>query len=238
MKTATLNSNLIRRLHPHFHATVILLYRYFCLLVGRRSGSTLSKQLIISVLLLITGVFSTNGSELSASQAESSICPEKRSVPGVLKHVGTRVESRLRTYFERAGVSYPPSRLTLIGLKDEMELEVWVEKDGRWVFITTYDIYAASGNRGPKQTAGDLQVPEGVYRITELNPNSRFHLSMKLDYPNEYDRLMAHYNGRSNLGGNIYIHGRAKSKGCLAVGDANIEELFVLAAKTELIILR
>ena len=151
---------------------------------------------------------------------------------GVLKHFVTRVESRLRTYFDRAGVSYPPSRLTLIGMKDEMELEVWAEKDGHWIYITTYDIYAASGNGGPKQTAGDIQVPEGVYKITKLNPDSRFHLSMKLDYPNEYDRLMAHYDGRSNLGGNIYIHGRAKSKGCLAVGDANIEELFVLAAKT------
>jgi murein L,D-transpeptidase YafK len=122
--------------------------------------------------------------------------------------------------------------LTLIGLKDEMELEVWAETNGRWVHIVTYDVLAASGWRGPKQRAGDLQVPEGIYRITELNPNSRFHLSMKLDYPNSYDRMKAREDGRSHLGGDIYIHGKAKSKGCLALADAAIEELFVLAAKT------
>ena len=186
----------------------------------------------ITTFLLITFAFSANSAELPKEKIEASLFPEKRSVAGVMKKIGTRAESRLKPFFERAGVPYPPSRLTLIGLKDEMELEIWAEKDGGWVHIATYEIYAASGNGGPKQTAGDLQVPEGVYRITELNPNSRFYLSMKLDYPNDYDRLMARYDGRSKLGGDIYIHGKAKSKGCLAVGDATIEELFVLAART------
>jgi hypothetical protein len=192
----------------------------------------MGRQLTVTVFFLITSVFSANSSELPNGQMKASLFSEKRSVPDVIKKIGTRAEARLRPYFDQAGVPYPPSQLTLIGLKDEMELEVWAEKGGSWVHIATYEIYAASGSGGPKQTAGDLQVPEGIYRITELNPSSRFHLSMKLDYPNDYDRLMARYDGRSNLGGNIYIHGKTKSKGCLAVGDTTIEDLFVLAART------
>ncbi len=156
----------------------------------------------------------------------------KRTVAEILKKIGPRAEARLKPYFDRAGVSYPPSRVTFIGLKDELELEVWAEKGKQWVYIATYDVYGASGGLGPKQMAGDGQVPEGIYNVTELNPNSRFHLSMKLDYPNSFDRLMARSDGRINLGGDIYLHGKTKSKGCIAVGDQAIEELFVLTART------
>jgi len=73
-------------------------------------------------------------------------------------------------------------------------------------------------------------VPEGIYRVKWLNPNSRFHLSMRLDYPNEFDRARATKDGRGNLGGDIMIHGGEMSCGCLAVGDEASEDLFVLAA--------
>jgi hypothetical protein len=187
---------------------------------------------IFSLFFLLAAASSANCSEYPAVQKQRLISQEGRSTQDIIKKISTRVEGRLRTFFEQAGVSYPPSRLTLIGLKDEMELEVWAERNGQWVYIVTYDVLAASGDPGPKQRAGDRQVPEGIYRISTLNPNSRFHLSMRLDYPNDFDRMKAHEDGRSNLGGDIYIHGKAKSKGCLAVGDAAIEELFVLAAKT------
>jgi murein L,D-transpeptidase YafK len=133
--------------------------------------------------------------------------------------------------FADAGVAYPPSRIALIALKEEMELELWADLDGEWVHVHTYDILAASGGQGPKQRRGDLKVPEGIYRIVDLNPASRYHLSIKLNYPNEYDRQKARADGRYDLGGDIYIHGKAKSSGCLAVGDAAIEELFFLVAK-------
>ncbi len=187
---------------------------------------------IVSLFSLLSVAFSVYASDQSACQNQGSVSLPKRSVPDVIKKISPRVENRLRTFFDKAGASYPPSRLTLIGLKDEMELEVWAESDGKWVYIVTYDVLAASGDIGPKQKAGDRQVPEGIYRISTLNPNSRFHLSMKLDYPNDYDRMKARQDGRSNLGGDIYIHGKAKSKGCIAMGDAAIEELFVLAART------
>ena len=77
---------------------------------------------------------------------------------------------------------------------------------------------------------GDHQVPEGVYRAEFLNPNSRFHLSIRLNYPNAFDRQMAAADGREQLGGDIMIHGSSSSVGCLAMGDQAAEDLFVLSA--------
>jgi murein L,D-transpeptidase YafK len=73
-------------------------------------------------------------------------------------------------------------------------------------------------------------VPEGLYRIALLNPNSSYHLSMLVDYPNAFDRAQAQRDHRTNLGGDIFIHGKNVSIGCVAVGDPAIEELFTLAA--------
>jgi hypothetical protein len=155
-----------------------------------------------------------------------------RSVADVLRSIGPEAAARLKPYFEDAGMTYPPRQIALIGLKDEMELELWAEKDAGWVYIRTYEILAASGDVGPKQKVGDHQVPEGIYHITSLNPNSRFHLSMKIDYPNDFDLEKAREDNRTGLGGDIFIHGKAKSVGCIAIGNKAIEELFVLVAKT------
>lgn len=78
---------------------------------------------------------------------------------------------------------------------------------------------------------GDRQVPEGIYGIESLNPNSLYHLSLRLNYPNEFDKRMALQDGRQNLGSDIMIHGSNMSIGCLALGDDVAEELFVLAAR-------
>ncbi len=152
----------------------------------------------------------------------------------VIRRIGSEAESRLTPFFVRAGVPYPSDGLGLIALKEEMKLELWAESDGKWVYLRTYDILEASGWSGPKLKSGDRQVPEGIYQITALNPESRFHLSMKINYPNDYDLQRAQEDQRTDLGGDIYIHGRDRSQGCLAMGDPAIEELFVLVAKTGL----
>ena len=64
-----------------------------------------------------------------------------------------------------------------------------------------------------------------------LNPNSSFHLSMKIDYPNDFDRKMADADGRKQLGDDIFIHGSTATVGCIPIGDDKIEELFYLIAK-------
>jgi len=154
----------------------------------------------------------------------------KKTVNDVLTNVGDKAKERLLPWFETAKVPYPPQQLALLGFKAEKRLEVWAEQQTTWLFIRSYPILAASGIAGPKLREGDRQVPEGIYRINFLNPNSRYHLSMQINYPNEFDRRKAALENRTDLGGEIFIHGKAVSIGCLAIGDEAIEELFVLVA--------
>ncbi len=153
-----------------------------------------------------------------------------RSIDDALYAFAPAALEQLKPYFRKAGVAYPPREIALIAIKDERKMELWARDGDKFRLIRSYTIKAASGMRGPKLRQGDRQVPEGVYRISRLNPNSNYHLSMKVDYPNDFDLLHAEYDGRSDLGGDIFIHGKSVSAGCLAMGDAAIEELFVLAA--------
>ncbi|HWB61080.1 MAG TPA: L,D-transpeptidase family protein [Chthoniobacteraceae bacterium] len=157
-----------------------------------------------------------------------------KTVEERVKEFGGVVKERLEPYFTAAKVPYPPASITFIGLKQEHVLQVYAAgRDGKYRFIRDYPILAASGNAGPKLCQGDCQVPEGFYKIDLLNPNSKFHLSMRVDYPNESDREHAKLEGRARpLGGDIMIHGNAVSIGCLAMGDRAAEDLFVLAALT------
>jgi len=153
-----------------------------------------------------------------------------RTHEGVLREIGPERRPGLRQAAAAVGLTYPPSRLTLVGLKQEKTLEVWGAAGSGWKLARTYAVLAASGHLGPKLREGDLQVPEGVYRLTGFNPRSSYHLSIRVDYPNADDRAAAGQDGRTNLGGDIFIHGKAVSIGCLALGDAAIEELYTLVA--------
>lgn len=159
---------------------------------------------------------------------------EARTHEEVLRRLRAARVPALREALATAGLPYPPSRLSLVGLKSERVLEVWVPASHGWRRLRSYPILAASGGPGPKLRQGDLQVPEGVYRLTTFNPNSSYHLSVRIDYPNADDRTVARQDGRAragtDLGGDIYIHGRSVSIGCIAIGDAAIEELYPLLA--------
>ena len=100
-----------------------------------------------------------------------------------------------------------------------------------WGAARRYAMTAGSGGPGPKLREGDGQIPEGFYRVESLNPNSLYHLSLRLDYPNGFDRARAREDGRERLGGDIMIHGSNRSVGCVAIGDEGIEEVFCCAAK-------
>jgi murein L,D-transpeptidase YafK len=119
----------------------------------------------------------------------------------------------------------------LLVLKKENVLQVYAPNDrGSLMRMISYPIMAASGESGPKLREGDCQVPEGIYKIVFLNANSLYHLSMRLDYPNSFDRKMAETDNRTNLGGDIMIHGSNVSVGCIAMGDEVSEDLFLMAA--------
>ncbi len=157
----------------------------------------------------------------------------KKTAQDRVAEFGEAVEKRVAADFSRVGVAYPPETIALLGFKQERRLEVYAGgHDGRNRWVRSYPILAASGTLGPKLREGDRQVPEGLYRISFLNPNSLYHLSLRVNYPNEFDRARAGKDGRTNLGGDIMIHGRRAPIGCLAMGDEAAEGLFVLAALT------
>jgi murein L,D-transpeptidase YafK len=155
----------------------------------------------------------------------------RRTTATVLEKVGPAADARLKERFRRAEAPYPPEQVAMVVLKAERRLELWARAGREWRLIERYPVLAASGRAGPKLREGDQQVPEGIYRISSLNPNSSYHLSMKLNYPNSLDRLHAAEDGRENPGGDIFIHGGAASVGCVAVGDQAVEELFCLVAR-------
>ncbi|MFK7851772.1 MAG: L,D-transpeptidase family protein [Akkermansiaceae bacterium] len=119
------------------------------------------------------------------------------------------------------------SPIFIRAFKEEDVLELFIEskKTGKFELFRTYPIAAASGKLGPKLAEGDRQVPEGFYFVgpKAMNPNSSYHLSFNIGFPNTYDR--AH--GRT--GSFIMIHGSNISIGCLAMTDEKIEEIYTLA---------
>ena len=122
-----------------------------------------------------------------------------------------------------------PQRLELLLrlIKTNQELEVWARNQGAGSFelLNRYPLAATSGKLGPKRRAGDHQVPEGFYEIDRFNPQSDYHLSLGLNYPNAADQAL----GGPNPGGDIFIHGGEVTIGCLPITDAGIEEVYLLA---------
>ncbi len=152
-----------------------------------------------------------------------------------LARYGPAARARLQPHFDRGHVAYPPQGITFLIFKQERRVALWAKgADAKWRYIRDYPILAASGHAGPKLRQGDYQVPEGLYRLELLNPASSYHLSMKVGYPNDFDRRNAAVEHRTHLGGDIFIHGSSVSIGCVAVGDTAIEELFTLVADTGL----
>jgi murein L,D-transpeptidase YafK len=109
--------------------------------------------------------------------------------------------------------------------KSERELEVWVKADDDYELFQTYAVAAMSGHLGPKLREGDRQAPEGFYYVppSRMNPNSRFHLSMNLGYPNRYDRV------HERTGSALMVHGGSASIGCFAMTDPKIEKIYAMA---------
>lgn len=113
--------------------------------------------------------------------------------------------------------------------KQEAELELWKQDAaGRYELLKTYPICRWSGELGPKIREGDRQAPEGFYTITpaQMNPNSQFYLSFNMGYPNAYDKAW----GRT--GAHLMVHGDCSSRGCYAMTDDQIGEIYALARES------
>jgi murein L,D-transpeptidase YafK len=103
--------------------------------------------------------------------------------------------------------------------------------------IKTYPVDFGFAAKGHKQFEGDGKTPEGTYRIDRRNPNSAFHLSLGISYPNAKDIAFAKAHGK-NPGGDIFIHGQPNGKkrpnrpdwtaGCIAVTNEHMEEIYAM----------
>ncbi|MEP3045549.1 MAG: murein L,D-transpeptidase family protein [Roseibium sp.] len=110
--------------------------------------------------------------------------------------------------------------------KEESELEVWKKtRSGKYRILEEFEICKWSGDLGPKFKEGDRQAPEGFYEITPalMNPNSSYHLAFNLGYPNKYDRS----HGRT--GSHLMVHGACSSRGCYAMTDEQVQDIYALA---------
>ena len=139
--------------------------------------------------------------------------------------VRSRVEPKLRAVLAAQDIAWGAPIFVRI-FKQENELELWLQgDDGAFDLFKTYNICAWSGALGPKLQQGDGQSPEGFYFVTPqaMNPQSQFHLSFNLGFPNAYDRK----HGRT--GSFLMVHGDCVSIGCYAMTDAAIEEIYLLA---------
>jgi len=192
----------------------------------------MKKYLIISIIIFIISVliFIFND-KLFLLYERTSNQFSNNTIESRYKQYYESVKERIEPFFKKANALFPPEKLVLIAVKDEKILELYsCDIKDNCKFVKKYDILAASGKSGPKLKSGDRQVPEGIYNIEFLNPNSKFHLSLRVNYPNSFDRKMAEKDNRTNLGGDIMIHGSNSSIGCIAIGNDNIEEIFILSA--------
>lgn len=110
--------------------------------------------------------------------------------------------------------------------KQEKQMEVWLKsrKAEKYVHYADYPICRSSGELGPKRREGDLQVPEGFYKINFFNAFSDYYLGMQLNYPNQSDLIL----GKKPYGGQIMIHGNCVTIGCIPITDDKIKELYLL----------
>ena len=113
--------------------------------------------------------------------------------------------------------------------KQEAELEIWKQdRSGRFALLKTYPICRWSGDLGPKVREGDRQAPEGFYTISpaQMNPQSAYYLSFNTGYPNAFDKAL----GRT--GSQLMVHGDCSSRGCYAMTDEQIAEIYSLGRES------
>ncbi|RCW79419.1 L,D-transpeptidase family protein [Paracoccus lutimaris] len=148
------------------------------------------------------------------------------SLPDIFSRPPARPEGPIASPVERILVEKSARRMT-----------VW-QKDGP---PKSFDIALGFSPDGDKSREGDGRTPEGVFRIDRLNRQSKYHLSLGIDYPQRHHREAARRAGHSP-GGDIMIHGQPNqvpdgykvkgdwTAGCIAVTNPEIEEIFAHAA--------
>lgn len=167
---------------------------------------------IIAIVVCIAVCMATTAAEVpSSSRSRAAV---------------ERVEPKLKEDLEKKGFKLGDPIFIRI-FKQPAQLELWVRKGRDYERFRVYEICKFSGELGPKLKEGDGQAPEGVYHVApaQMNPNSRFHLSFNLGYPNAFD---THH---KRTGSALMVHGSCVSIGCYAMGDSAIEEIWTVCSR-------
>ena len=156
----------------------------------------------------------------------------KETVKSRIESIEKDAWNRLEKNLEIAGYKMDyPQEIILVAFKEERTLQVYSKDYSGIKLIKEYPFTAFSGQLGPKLKEGDKQIPEGIYKVEYLNPNSSYYLSVKVSYPNEFDKSKTEFTNISEMGGDIFIHGKSATIGCIPIGDQAIEEVFLLTQK-------
>ncbi len=181
------------------------------------------KNLFFKTLLIVITIAAASE---SFSQT-SFVSYQKASVR--VDNAFNRKEDTLKKQFAKKGLEWPAKYVYIRSFKYDAQLEVWVKNEAKdqYKLFKSYKVCMQSGTMGPKRLQGDYQVPEGFYYINEFNPNSNYHLSLGLNYPNASDRILS---DSLRPGGDIYIHGSCVSVGCIPLTDDEIEDIYVITS--------
>ncbi len=177
----------------------------------------MKKLINLGILIMITlSTFAQDGfkkNQLKFERVRNAYAEKGNALQKELKKAG--ITSNFEVY--------------MAAYKSEGKFELWLKGVGQNQFelFKTYNFCAHSGTIGPKVLEGDGQTPEGFYKINVFNPESSYHLSLGLNYPNKVDLART---GKDNKAGNdIYIHGNCVTIGCIPLSDEKIKEVYLIA---------
>ncbi len=195
----------------HLSGNFALIRSYFGRALGRRgiSWRTVATSAVLACGFALAGCYGEEGYQLPA-RAMKELSPE------------------MLTLLQQKNMPKDSPILVRV-FKEESEMEVWKEDTtGLYQLLKVYPICRWSGELGPKKVEGDRQAPEGFYSITPglMNPNSNYYLAINMGFPNAYDKA----NGFT--GGFLMIHGDCSSRGCYAMTDEQIGEIYSLARES------
>ena len=178
--------------------------------IFRRAASVTKPFLAqsLAVAVLVAGLAGCNVETVQRTPARASApVPQATLALMAEKHTDRNAPVLIRAY------------------KKEAEIEIWKQnRKGDYVLLKSYPVCRWSGQLGPKRKEGDRQVPEGFYTVSasQMNPFSSYWLAFNVGYPNALERSLGF------SGGDIMVHGTCSSRGCYAMTNEQIEEIYAI----------